>query len=145
MIRAGGPADLALLAALESRSFGVHAWHERALVGELDAGVVVVLEESGRALGYGIGRLILDEVELLRIATLPEVRGQGHGRALLEAFHQRAMARGAMRSLLEVRASNRAAIALYRAAGYQKDGMRRGYYADGEHALLLSCALGEAR
>jgi len=38
--------------------------------------------------------------------------------------------------LLEVRASNAAAQALYTAAGFVADGRRPGYYPDGEDALL---------
>ena len=42
-------------------------------------------------------------------------------------------------ALLEVRASNAAAIAMYqRHLGFATVGRRRGYYADGEDALLMA-------
>ena len=53
-----------------------------------------------------------------------------------------ARARGATRAFLEVRATNSAAIALYREAGFRETGRRTRYYADGDDALLMSARLG---
>jgi ribosomal-protein-alanine N-acetyltransferase len=39
---------------------------------------------------------------------------------------------------------NRAARALYEAAGFQEVGRRRGYYASGEDALILRATIGAA-
>ena len=79
----------------------------------------------------------VEEAELLRIAVDPAHRGGGLGRRLLEAC-QDALAAGGMGELhLEVRASNRAAIGLYRACGWTPCGRRGGYYPDGEDALLF--------
>jgi len=76
------------------------------------------------------------EAELLRIAVDPAHRGQGLGRTLLEAC-QTDLAEAGMTSLfLEVRVSNSAAIALYLACGWQRCGLRGGYYPDGEDAVL---------
>ena len=44
-------------------------------------------------------------------------------------------------AMLEVRASNMAAVALYEQLGFQHVGRRKGYYADGEDALLMNRAL----
>jgi ribosomal protein S18 acetylase RimI-like enzyme len=50
----------------------------------------------------------------------------------------------AKRVLLEVRASNAKAIAMYEhRLGFASVGRRRGYYADGEDALLMALALPE--
>jgi ribosomal protein S18 acetylase RimI-like enzyme len=43
--------------------------------------------------------------------------------------------------LLEVRASNRAALGLYAAAGFERRGLRPGYYADGECAVVMGVTL----
>jgi ribosomal-protein-alanine N-acetyltransferase len=53
-----------------------------------------------------------------------------------------ARGRGAGRAMLEVRRSNAPAIALYRALGFLHDTVRRGYYQDGEDAVLMSLVLG---
>jgi ribosomal-protein-alanine N-acetyltransferase len=96
----------------------------------------------GDARAFALGRVVLDEVELLTIATHPDCRRTGLGRACLAAFEAEAQARGARTAHLEVAAGNAAALALYEGAGYLWAGLRRGYYRgpDGARidALLLS-------
>ena len=48
---------------------------------------------------------------------------------------------GVTRVLLEVRASNQPAIQLYQRWGFQLSSQRKGYYQDGEDALLMHCDL----
>lgn len=90
----------------------------------VDPGVFAV----GDARAAALGRVVLDEAELLTLATHPAHRRLGLGRATLAAFEEQARARGARRAFLEVRANNAAACALYAAAGYAEAGRRRGYY-----------------
>lgn len=78
--------------------------------------------------GFALGCLILDEVELLTIATAPEARRQGIGRRLLAAFEAEAYRRGAQLAHLEVAADNTAALELYLSAGWAESGRRAGYY-----------------
>ncbi|TDL81927.1 GNAT family N-acetyltransferase [Palleronia sediminis] len=80
--------------------------------------------------GFAIGRVVLDEAELLTVAVAPHARRRGLGRALLAIYHAEARARGAGRSLLEVADGNRAARALYEAEGYAACGLRRAYYTE---------------
>ncbi|HVJ16904.1 MAG TPA: GNAT family N-acetyltransferase [Polyangiaceae bacterium] len=76
-----------------------------------------------------------DEVHLVDVVTHPDARRRGLGRALVQTLVDHASARRAALIALEVRRSNQAAIALYRAAGFRAVGMRRAYYADGEDAV----------
>ena len=78
--------------------------------------------------GFALGRVTLDEAELLTIAVSPERRRQGIGRACLTAFEAEAQRRGAETAYLEVAASNIAALALYERAGWARHGTREGYY-----------------
>lgn len=87
-------------------------------------GVHITADEDAMS----IGRTIAGEAELLTLATRPEARRQGHARRHLAAFEAAAMARDAKVAFLEVAANNPEALALYRAAGYDKVGHRRGYY-----------------
>lgn len=75
--------------------------------------------------GFAIGRSVAGEAELVTIAVDPAARRQGTARGLLAAFEARAMAE---RCFLEVAADNVAAIALYRASGWQEVGRRSAYY-----------------
>lgn len=101
-----------------------------------------LLEENT---GFVMGRVILDEVELLTIAVDPQARRQGAGARLLAAFEAAAMGRGAKQAFLEVAAGNIAAQNLYLSGGWQVTGRRKAYYrrqnGQTEDALLLSKAL----
>jgi ribosomal-protein-alanine N-acetyltransferase len=100
---------------------------------------------TGDARAFAMGRVILDEAELLTIATHPDYRRRGLGCAMLSAFESEACARGATIAHLEVAADNVPAIALYEGAGYARTGLRRGYYRapDGTlvDAVLMTKAL----
>ncbi len=60
--------------------------------------------------------------ELLFLALAPQVRGQGHGRRLLEAFETALLARGAAAYELSVEADNERAIAVYERRGLVRCG-----------------------
>jgi len=78
------------------------------------------------------------EWELENIVVAPAFSRRGVGRALLQALLHEARARQAERILLEVRASNLSAIALYLGNGFHHLTQRRDYYRDPtEDALIL--------
>lgn len=78
--------------------------------------------------GFALGRIAVDEVELLTLAVDPDHQSQGIGSLLLADFEQNAATRGGKRAFLEVAANNSAAKALYVKAGWAKDGLRKAYY-----------------
>lgn len=80
--------------------------------------------------GLVMGRVILDEAELLTIAVDPQAQGQGIGAQLLAAFETESTARGAATGFLEVSQANPVARRLYARAGWRESGRRRGYYRD---------------
>ena len=84
---------------------------------------------------FALGRVVLDEVELLTLATAPIYRRQGLARARLQEFCTIAVQRGAAQAFLEVDATNHAAKALYLKVGFHATGHRKAYYAtqDGRH------------
>ena len=77
------------------------------------------------------------EAELLRIAVDPAHRGGGLGQRLLTACQEALAAAGMGQLHLEVRASNQPAMRLYRTCGWERCGLRAGYYPDGEDAALF--------
>ncbi len=80
------------------------------------------------AAGFALGREIAGESELLTLAVDPALQRQGHGHHLLTAFEAESRKRGATEALLEVAATNTAALALYKTAGYTESGRRPRYY-----------------
>lgn len=90
--------------------------------------VCKVYENEGRMLGYAVLMLAVDEAELLDIAIAAGQQRHGWGRKLLEEMMALARRQNMQRMVLEVRASNAAAIALYRKAGFSDIGLRRDYY-----------------
>jgi len=91
-------------------------------------------------LGFVLGRIAADEAEIITIATLPEWRGRGVGRALLGHLAETLYRSGARALFLEVAETNAPARSLYARAGFLKAGRRPGYYRNPEgvtDALLL--------
>jgi ribosomal-protein-alanine N-acetyltransferase len=135
-----GPEDLPEVLAIEAESFPV-PWTEQMFQAELGHAFACcrVIRDRGAVVAYAVFWITADELNLHLIATAPTRRGEGLGRALMDAMHVEGQARGAALALLEVRVGNASAIALYEACGYAVIGRRRGYYQDnGEDALVMS-------
>ncbi len=82
---------------------------------------------------------MLDVAEVLRIGTMPRHQEQGLAKWLLSHWLEGLPAD--MTCLLEVRADNIAAIALYQRLGFEQLHKRRGYYRDGCDGLIFSKAV----
>lgn len=98
--------------------------------------------DNGAVAGYIFFTSVLDEGGVDNLAVLPSVRRQGIASALLEAFHRYGRTHGLANLFLEVRPSNRGAIALYRKMGYKEVGRRKNYYLDPkEDAIIMKLEL----
>jgi len=76
------------------------------------------------------------------MGVLASFRGQGIGRALIDATLTAARSKGAQRIDLEVREDNVPAVALYRAVGFITEGVKvDAYRLDDKFFNLLSMAL----
>jgi ribosomal-protein-alanine N-acetyltransferase len=92
--------------------------------------------------GFIAARLSGDELHINNVAVRDIYRRRGMGSALLSAVLKEGARRGARIALLEVRAGNAAAQALYERHGFRATGRRSNYYADPrEDALVMSVAL----
>ena len=142
-LRPASRADLAALAALERAAFS-DPWSRAQLATALawPGAIAMVAEDADEIVGYVLGRVIVDEGEILSIATRPTRRREGIGRNLLSAMTGAMTAAGAHAAWLEVRMSNDAARAMYQSAGFEPAGIRPGYYRlPDEDALILRCQL----
>ena len=80
------------------------------------------------------------QADVQTLAVAPVAQGRGLGRRLLDDLVAEARRRRATEVLLEVRAENAAAQALYAGAGFERIAVRRGYYRPGgtdAHVLRL--------
>ena len=76
--------------------------------------------------------------EIDNLATAPERRRQGIARKMMLEIISKAKELKVKEVQLEVRASNTPAICLYESLGFRNVGVRKGYYADGEDAVLMT-------
>ena len=92
---------------------------------------------DGAVVGYLISQWVLDEVHILNVAVAAERQRHGIGRELLAFLVKTAAKRGMRDLFLEVRICNRPAITLYEHFGFEGITVRKGYYIDGEDALVM--------
>lgn len=145
-IRDAGGGDLDALVALEEACFP-NPWPRAAFEQELRTPFARLWRAddpvTGEPVGFADFWLVEDELHLLSLAIAPAHRRRGLARWLLERVEAAGLEAGAAMGLLEVRAGNGAAQALYRGSGYRQVGIRRRYYSDnGEDALVLMKFLG---
>ena len=93
---------------------------------------------SGALVGYTLFWHVVDEVHLLNVAVSERARRRGVGRALMADLVTYAREHAVVRILLEVRAGNAAALAMYERLGFLRFNTRERYYADGEDAVEMS-------
>lgn len=139
LLRAMRDSDLRDVLHIERRSFAI-PWSEATFRGLLrrQSAALLVGEEGGRVVGYLVVWFAADEAELGDLAVLPEARGRGLGRWLLDAAGAEAARRGAEVLHLEVRESNVSARRLYEKAGFENCGVRVDYYTEPrEDAILM--------
>lgn len=134
-IRAARPEDLAAVFSLEKACFS-DPWSQPLLEKSLtDQTLFLIACTEEKLAGYFLGALVLDELQIFRVAVAPAFRRKGIGRGLLTEAAKRS---GAALAFLEVRASNAGAIALYRSCGYEEIGVRKNFYtAPREDAVMM--------
>jgi ribosomal-protein-alanine N-acetyltransferase len=95
-------------------------------------------------IGYFVAMKGVDEVHLLNLTVAPDFQRQGWALLLLETLAGWSRGQGAQWLWLEVRASNARAMQVYERQGFQRVGLRKGYYpAHGgrEDAVVMSLRL----
>jgi RimJ/RimL family protein N-acetyltransferase len=110
----------------------------RGVIESDDATAAWVLEDDGRVVGHTAVAERVPGVLALGMAILPESRGRGGGRMLLERIEEHAREVGAHKIELEVWPDNGRAIALYARAGFEVEGLRRDHYRRRDGSLRSS-------
>lgn len=142
------PEDLSWVAERE-RELHLTPWSAGNFADSLEAGYSCWLAVDGDGsapalVAYAVLLVVLDEAHLLNISVAKAHQRRGIGEAMLDFLFDRARQAGARQMFLEVRPTNEAAQALYRRAGFELVGRRKGYYPEPkgrEDALVMRLPL----
>lgn len=131
-------ADVPAVMALENDLFPEDAWSQNALLGELSepSRHYVVAVADGEVVGYAGLRSGPPEGDVQTMAVARDRWGTGVGSALLTELLGEAERRGCTHMFLEVRDDNPRAQKLYAAFGFERIGVRHGYY-KGADAIVM--------
>jgi ribosomal protein S18 acetylase RimI-like enzyme len=131
--------DLNALRRVEKVCFPLDVWPLWDLIGVLTLPNIVRLkavvgEEMIGFIGVDV-RPYEKRAMVATVGVLPQYRGRGIGKALMEACEAELNGIGVI--TLNVRLSNRTAIGMYEKLGYRGVSRWPGYYQDGEDALVM--------
>lgn len=144
IVRPAVHADAQAMTAWHAEAFD-RPWSAREILNFIATGAECAVAEDA---GFILWRTTAGEAEILTLAVGKDARRKGAGRALVDAALAGAAAQGAQTLFLEVADDNAAAIALYRAAGFEQTGRRKDYYrregGEMRDALIFARALNSA-
>ena len=115
-------------------------WSEASIVSELNNPLAcwLVAVAEGQVVGYVGSQTVLEMTDMMNIAVHPGFRRKGIAQMLVEQLVTELKARQSLSLMLEVRASNFGAQALYDKLGFVQVGLRKNYYRNPkEDALIL--------
>lgn len=132
--------DIDSVVEVELRSFPT-PWERHAFEYEMeqnDAAYYLVCEIDGEVIAHCGAWFVMDQGTITNIAVMPDYRGRGIGKLLLQEMLDYCDNEEIGNISLEVRVSNEVAIRLYEKMGFVKGPVRKNYYADNnEDAILM--------
>ena len=122
------PVHLEQVKALLDTCFGESAWSMESLRSQLDKtdSRCTVAIEDNTVIGFLAFEQVLDEGSIVEVAVHPDYRRRGIAKALITSAVN--SAEGLHTVFLEVRESNVPAVRLYESFGFERIGVRKGYY-----------------
>ena len=138
-LRALSLADLAEIEEIERSAYPT-PWSRTMFASELakPSSICLGAYEGEQLVGYIINSRYVDAWHVMNVAVDPTHRRRGIATRLLERLFELTKADGRRGYTLEVRVSNAGAIGLYEELGFERRGLRRGYYTDNrEDALIM--------
>ena len=124
------------VAAIEALVQPQDAWTYQTLIEMLEQNnihMLVVYKQgepitANKVIGYCLYQVLFEQAEILRIGTHPDYQRQGIAAQVFAALHTELMNNQVDSLLLEVRADNAPAIALYEQQQFTVIHKRKGYY-----------------
>ena len=131
--------DLNAIESIEQRAYPT-PWSRSMFASELAKPTSICLGafEGDDLVGYVINSRYVDAWHVMNVAVDPGRQRRGVATALLERLFELTRNDERRGYTLEVRVSNAGAIRLYERLGFERRGLRRGYYTDNrEDALIM--------
>jgi [ribosomal protein S18]-alanine N-acetyltransferase len=131
--------DLPEIEDIERRAYKT-PWSRSMFASELAKGTSICLGafEGDQLVGYIVNSRYVDAWHVMNVAVDPDYQRRGIATRLLERLFELTDEDDGRGYTLEVRVSNREAIRLYEKLGFERHGIRRGYYTDNrEDALIM--------
>ncbi|WP_350562600.1 ribosomal protein S18-alanine N-acetyltransferase [Psychrobacter sp. CAL346-MNA-CIBAN-0220] len=128
---AGYNQDIQAVSTIESIIQLQDAWSYQALIDLLiqdSIKLIIVTNAINYIVGYCLYQVVFEQAEILRIGTHPQYQRQGIASQLFTALNKELRHNKVESLLLEVRADNAPAIALYAQQGFTVIHRRKGYY-----------------
>ncbi len=144
MIRQMREQDIDAVAAIEQEIFS-KPWSKKSFQDALQSEhtIYLVAEDETGLTGYCGIWLSGETGDLCNMAVVSSCRKRGIGKVLLLEGIRQSAKKGVVELFLEVRESNVSASILYEKTGFQKIGIRKGYYhAPTEDAVIMRCEIG---
>ena len=138
------PRDLDKILTIDRTAFK-RSWHRKSFLEELACDNAYsyvartqLVDQRIEIIAYVFLRILLTEMHILRIAVAREFQDRGVATWLLQRCCALAKQKKVYSLLIEVRPTNKTAIALYRKSGFQVLEKRPHYYPEnGEDALVM--------
>ena len=140
-------ATVEAVAALEAMIQRQEPWSNQTLNELLEQDSIQLMIMNNRAndkiVGYCLYQVLFEQAEILRIGTHPDYQRQGIASKIFAKLNEELKIQAVEALLLEVRADNTPAIALYEQQGFTMIHRRKGYYQLGLQsaidALIMQC------
>ncbi|MEX2441657.1 MAG: ribosomal protein S18-alanine N-acetyltransferase [Pontimonas sp.] len=150
VVRPFDPRDRDSIIALEAEIFRSDAWSPEVCALELQHPFshYLVLEQGAALVGYGGVRVPapVGPGDIQTLAVHPDYRRAGWGRRILNELVGHSIEKGVPELLLEVRADNPSAQALYESVGFREIARRpNDYQPDGVDAMVMRLTLSVQR
>jgi ribosomal-protein-alanine N-acetyltransferase len=144
LIEPATPSDLPDLVRLETACFSA-PWTRKMLEAELTGNPFAhfwVARQGGRngasaIIGYLCFWIVFEELRIMNVAVAEPMRRQGIARRLVTQALSVAREQGAGRAMLEVRVSNKTALAMYERLGFSRTSVRHRYYVSPEEDAVV--------